>query len=216
MAITLATGAVLAIAKTYGSSVSMTALTNAAEAIATLAPGHGVVAGDYLEVTSGWGLIDKRIVRALSVSTNDVTFEDINTSNTTNYPAAGGTGSIRRITAWENLTQVKSISVSGGDQQFADITAIDDQVQRQIPTIRGAVAVTVDTYDDPSLAWYDEVSTASDSKTPYGFRIVFPNGSRLVANSYWSLQKTPAITVNEALMTQISLTYAAEPVRYAS
>ncbi len=62
MAVTLTTGTLVAIASTYGSSVNMTAISNASEAVATLAGGHSVVVGDYLEVTSGWDRLDKRIV----------------------------------------------------------------------------------------------------------------------------------------------------------
>ena len=83
MAITLATGTALSIASTYGASVNMTALTNAAEAVATLAVGHGCVVGDFLEVTSGWDLLNNRIVRVKTVATNDITFEGINTVSTT-------------------------------------------------------------------------------------------------------------------------------------
>jgi hypothetical protein len=78
---TLSTGAILSIAKTYGTSSNMTAITNAAEAVATLAAGHGVVVGDFLEVTSGWDLLNGRIVRAKTVATNDITFETINTTS---------------------------------------------------------------------------------------------------------------------------------------
>ena len=216
MAITLSTGVALAIAKTYGASVSMTVLSNATEAVATLAVGHGVVVGDYLEVTSGWGLLDKRIVRAKTVATNDVTFEGIDTSDTTKYPAGTGTGSIRRITAWSALSQVKGISASGGEQQFADVTAIDDQVARQMPTIRSAVSMNVDVFDDPTLTWYADVSKATDARAPFGLRMSFPNGSKLVANAYWSLQRVPTVNQNEAMTSQITLSYAAEPVRYAT
>lgn len=216
MAITLSTGVALAIAKTYGATVNMTVLSNATEAVATLAVGHGVVVGDYLEVTSGWGLLDKRIVRAKTVATNDVTFEGIDTSDTTKYPAGTGTGSIRRITAWTALSQVKGISASGGEQQFADVTAIDDQVARQMPTIRSAVSMNVDVFDDPTLTWYTDVSKATDARAPYGLRMSFPNGSKLVANAYWSLQRVPTVNQNEAMTSQITLSYAAEPVRYAT
>lgn len=216
MAITLSTGLTASVAKTYGTSVAMSAITNASEAVATLAAGHSVVVGDYLEVTSGWGRLDKRIVRVKTVVTNDVTFESINTSSTAKYPSGAGTGSIRRITAWTQLTQVRSLSATGGDQQFADTTAIDDVVARQIPTIRNAVTMTMDVYDDPTLGWYADVDTADASRTPFGLLMTFPNSSKLVANAYWSLQKVPTMAQNEALMTQISLSYAAEPVRYAS
>ena len=216
MSITLTTGVSIAIAKTYGTSVNITSITNATEAVATLSVGHGVIVGDYLEVSSGWGLLDKRIVRVKTVATNDVTFEKINTSNTSKYPAGTGIGSIRRITAWTSMSQLKNISTSGGEMQFADVTALDDVVARQIPTIRSAVNMTVDVFDDPTLAWYTDVETATDARIPYGMMMVFSNNSKLLANTYWSLQRVPNLNQNEAMTSQIALSYAAEPVRYAT
>lgn len=216
MAITLTTGTAIAIASTYGASVNMTAITNAAEAVATLAASHGVVVGDYLEVTSGWGRLDKRIVRAKTVAINDVTFEGINTSNTTTYPAGSGTGSIRRITAWTNMSQVQGSASSGGDLQYADITAIDDNVQKQAPTIRSAVNVNLTVFDDPALAWYTVVSAADEARTPVAVRMSFPNSSKLVANAYWSLQRTPSLQSNDSLKAQIGLSFCADPTRYAT
>lgn len=216
MAVTLTTGTVIAIASTYGASVTMSAITNASEAVATLAGGHGVVVGDYLEVTSGWDRLTNRIVRVKTVATNDITFESINTSSTTIYPAGTGTGSIRRITAWTNLSQVQSISSSGGDLQFADITSIADTVQKQTPTVRSAVTVSITYFDDETLSWVSAVNTANDARTPYGVRFAFPNGAKTVANAYWAKNTTPAVNANSALTNTIGLTYAAEPVRYST
>ena len=114
------------------------------------------------------------------------------------------------------LSQVKGVSASGGAQQFADITSITDTVKRQIPTIKDAVAMTIDVYDDPTLSWYADVSTADDARTPYALKMDFSNGSKLVANAYWSILDVPTMAQNEALMTQISLSYAAEPIRYST
>lgn len=216
MAITLATGTAVSIAKTYGAAVSVSALTNASSAVATLAAGHGVLVGDYLELTSGWDLADKRIVRVKTVATNDVTLENLDTADTTKYPPGAGIGSVRRITAWSQLSQLKDMSASGGEQQFADITSISDRTAKQVPTIRSAVSMTLTAYDDPTLGWYVDVTKASDASTPYGLMMVFPNGSKLVANAYWSIQKVPGVTKNEALTSQISLSYAADPIRYSN
>lgn len=216
MAITLATGTIVAIASTYGSAVNMTAITNASAAVATLAAAHGVVVGDFLEVTSGWDRLNGRIVRVSAVSTNDITFEGINTSSTSLYPAGTGTGTIRRITAWTNLSQITSgISVSGGEQQFADITTLTDRTQKQIPTVRGAVNVTLPLFDDPSLGWYSTVQTASETATATAMRMIFPNNSRLVANGYWSLQTVPTIE-DSTLRGSISISFVADPTRYAT
>lgn len=216
MAITLATGTQPAIASTYGASVAMSAITNAAEAVATLDGAHSVVVGDYLEVTSGWDRLNSRIVRAKAVATNDVTFEGINTVSTTTFPAGTGTGSIRRITAWTTITQVTAgISVSGGDQQFASVTTLTDTTEKQIPTVRSAVQVTLPVYDDPSLAWYSPVRTASETATATAVRMSFPNGSKLVANAYWSLQQVPTIE-DSTLRSKIDLSFTSDPTRYAT
>lgn len=216
MSKTLATRTAFYIAKTYAAAVNMTALTNAAEAVATLAAGHGVVAGDYLEITSGWGKLNRRIVRAKTVVTNDVTLEGFHSASTANYPAGAGTGSIRRITAWDRLSQVADISTSGGDQQYEDATDFDNDVEEKIPTIRSAISQSLQVYDDPSLPWYATVSAASDAVTPTGYRMDLPSGSKLVANAYWSLQREPNVAKNKVITSKIDLAFAAPSMRYAT
>ena len=58
------------------------------------------------------------------------------------------------------------------------------------------------------------MNAANDARSPYPVRFNFPNGAKTVANAYWAKNTTPAINANSALTNQISLTYAAEPVRY--
>lgn len=217
MAITLSTGVTLNVAKTYAASVSVTVASNASQCTMTTASAHTITPGDYVEVSSGWGLLDQRVVRAASGTTGStLILEEIDTSNTTKYPSGAGIGSVRKITEWSQITQIKALSASGGEMSFADVTSIADVVTRQIPTVRGAISMSVDIFDDPTLAWYADVLEADESRTPYGLMMAFPNGSKLVANAYWSLMRVPTMSQNEALMTQISLSYAAEPVRYAA
>lgn len=216
MAITLATGTQVAIASTYGTASNVTAATNAAECVITVGAGHGIVVGDFVEFTSGWDLATGRIFRVKTVVTNDVTLEGFNTTSTTNFPAGSGTGTVRRITAWTQITQVQNVGTGGGDQQYADITSISDRIQKQIPTTRRPLEITLTVFDDPALGWYAPVQVASDTSTPAAVRFIFPNNSRLVANAYWSLQKVPSINANAPLTSAISLSTLAEPTRYAS
>ena len=216
MSVTIATGTSCSIAKAYSASSNITTITNASQAVATLAAGHGCIVGEYVEVTSGWDLLNSRVVRVKTVATNDVTLENVDTSDTVKFPAGAGIGSIRRITAWSQLSQLKDMSASGGDQQFADVTSISDRTTKQVPTVRSAVTTTLTAFDDPTLAWYADVTKASDASTPYGLLMAFPNGSKLCGNAYWSIQKVPGMAKNEALTTQISMSYAADPVRYSS
>jgi hypothetical protein len=217
MAITLSTGASVSIAKTYGAAINTSTVTNAANAVVTTASAHSFAVGDYIEVSSGWGLLDKRVVRCMTGTTGStVVLEGIDTTDTAKYPAGTGIGSVRKIMTWTALSQIKGMSASGGSQNFADITSIADTVQRQVPTTRSAISMTIDAFDDPTLAWYADVNAADNARNPYGLLMAFPNSSKLCANAYWSLMRVPTMATNEALMTQISLSYASEPVRYST
>lgn len=216
MSITSSVGTAFYIASTYGSAKNMTAITNANPAVATLAAAHGVIVGDILEVTSGWDRLNARLVRVSAVATNDVTFESIDTSSTTNYPAGTGTGTVRTISAWTQITQITAdFSVSGGGQQYADVTTLSDRTQKRIPTVRDPIDITLPLFDDPSLSWFTTVNTASEASTVAGLRIVFANSSRLLANGYWSLRKTPTVADN-TLRSEIAISLASDPTRYST
>jgi len=216
VSITLTTGSTLAVAKVYGPSIAFSTITNASDAVITTASAHSVVPGEYVEVLSAWGRLNNRIARAKTGTTGStLVLENINTSDAVKYNGSGA-GSIRRISLWTQLSQVKSISASGGTQNFADVTDISDVVEKKVPTTRAAIDVTIDAYDDPSLAWYADVVIADESRTPYGFLLTPANGKPMVANAYWSLLRVPTMAQNEAMMTQMNLSYAAEPVRYYS
>ena len=217
MSVTLTTGSSLSIAKTYGPAIAFTTITNLQDPTITTSSAHSIAVGEYVEITSGWGRLNQRIARAKTGTTGStLVLENINTADTSKYPPGTGGGSVRRIQTWTALSQVKDISASGGSQNFADVTDIASVVQLQVPTTRAAVSVSITVFDDPSLAWYADVVTADEAKTPYGFLITPANSKPMVANAYWSLMRVPTMATNAALETKIDLTYAAEPVRYAT
>lgn len=217
MAFTLSTGLSVSIASAYDTAITITAASNAAPCQLTSSAAHGLSVGDYIEVSSGWDLLDGRVVRCTTGTTGTtIVLESVDTSNTGKYPATIGTGSARKITTWAQLSQLKSISSSGGTQNFADITTLSNQVERKMPTNVSAVDMTIEVFDDPSLAWYATVTGAFESAKPRAFLVQFKNGSKLCGNAYLGMNKVPSIATNAALTTSITMSHAAEAVRYAS
>lgn len=213
MAITLAVGTTVAIASTYGSTITVSAISNASSMVATFSASHGVVANDYVEFTSGWDRLNQRVLKAGSVATNDVTFA-VDTSSTSRYPAGSGTGTAREVTAWTNIGQIqKDIQVGGGDQQYADITTLSDVIDKQIPTRRRPITVSLPLFFDNSLSYVNVVRTAAETAAVTAVRFTYPNGTVLVANAYWSYQEVPTIQ-DETLRGQIDMTFAALPAVY--
>jgi hypothetical protein len=216
MAAYLPNGSTVFIASGYGSVKSMTAISNASEAVATLEASHGVVENDIIEITSGWGRLNNKIVRADSVSTNDVTLEDINTSSTTVYPAGSGTGSIREISGWTQVTQILSSSSTGGEQQFTEYQFLEADAAVRIPTTKSPSGITLNVADDPTLAGFILARTANDDRLQRAVKIVLASGAVLYYNCYISVGTIPTLTVNEVMSVPITLSLLAEPVRYSA
>lgn len=214
MAISLPNGALVAIASGYGASKTMSAITNANPGVATLEASHGITTGDFFEVTSGWSRLTDKIVKAGTVSTNDVPLAGIDTSLTSIYPSGGGVGTVREITGWTQLSQILNSSSSGGEQQFLEYQLLEADAQKRIPTYKSAAGLTFSIADDPTLAGYILASTANDDRLPRAVKITLPSGSVILYNAYISLNKTPSLTVNEIMACEVTLSLLAEPVRY--
>lgn len=216
MSVSLPNGALVAIASGYGPLKSMSAVSNANPAVATLEAAHGISTGEYMEVTSGWSRLTDKIVRAGTVATNDVPLLGIDTTLTSIYPAAGGIGSVREITGWTQMSQILSSSSSGGEQQFLEYQFLEADAQKRIPTFKSAAGLAFSVADDPTLPGYILASTANDDRLPRAVRITLPSGAVILYNAYISLNKTPSLTVNEIMAVEVTLSLLAEPVRYAS
>lgn len=214
MSIILAVGTSVKIASTYGASKSMTAVTNANPAVATLEAAHGVVVGDKIHVLSGWELLDNQYLRVSAVSTNDVTLEGFNTLDTDDFPPGGGVGSVREVTASIEVTQItREYSVTGGEQQFADGSTLKNQQDKRIPTNTSPIDVLLPIFHDPSLSWYGTVRNARGA--PTAGEVIYPGGGRALFTGYWSLGKV-ATTSDKTLRNAVAIAYAADPIEYAT
>jgi len=216
MAIELAQGTTIAIASAYGAAKNMTAISNASEAVATLEASHGVLEDDIVEITSGWDRLNGRLARVKTVSTNDVTLELVDTSNTSNYPAGAGTGTVRKVTTWTGLTQLATISADTPQIQFIDVTTLANQTRQRIPGLDEAPAMSIDVFYDPSLSWVATVLAASDANALAGVRMITPAGRKIYANAYWKMSRFPQINIGDAIKNALSLTFSSVPSSYAS
>lgn len=216
MSVSLPNGSLVHIASGYGTSKTMSAVTNADPGVATLESSHGISTGDFMEVTSGWSRLTDRIVRAGTVATNDVPLEGIKTTSTTIYPAGSGVGSVREITGWTQLSQILSSGSTGGEQQFLEYQFLESDAQKRIPTFKNAAGITLSIADDPSLAGYILAKEANDDRLARAVRITLPNGAKLLYNAYISLAPIPSLTVNEVMAVEVTLSLLSEPTRYAS
>jgi hypothetical protein len=215
MSVALPNGSLIAVGSAYGSAVTITALSNASEAVATAA-GHGFSNGDIVRITSGWSRLNGKVVRVANATTGTFGLEGINTSSTTVYPAGSGTGTAQEVTTFTQIAQILGTATNGGEQQFLEYQFLESDAQTRIPTFKNASGLTLTVGDDPTLGGYTAVSTANDDRLPRALRVSLANGSFIYYQGYVSLNKTPSLTVNELMAVEATFSFLNEPVRYAS
>lgn len=216
MAVSLPNGSTLFIGSAYGSSLTVSALSNANPAVAT-STAHGLSTGDYIVVVSGWSRLNNRLVRVASAPTADTfTLEGINTTDTDLYPAGSGVGSVREVTTFTQITQVLDPTSQGGEQQFLSYQFLEDDAQTEIPTTKTAGGFDFSVGDDPTLAGYIALAAANDDREARALRVNLANGSKLCYYAYMTLNETPTLTVNELMACQASARFLNKPTRYTT
>jgi hypothetical protein len=215
MAVSLPNGVTLALATTYAASVIVNSITNATNPLVTTSAVHGLAIGDIVEMTSGWSRLNNRLVRVLTVPlTTTFTIEGIDTTSTTLYPAGTGAGSLRKITAFTQISQILELTSSGGDMQFVTYSFLEQDFETQLPTQASPQQLSITIADDQTLAGYIAMKAAATTRALTGFRAQLPNGSVLYYNGYVNFDETPSLTKNQLMGCKGGFALQNRPVRY--
>ncbi|MBZ3666276.1 MULTISPECIES: phage tail protein [Pseudomonas] len=209
----LPNGSVLEIASVLAAAVAFTALTNAAPPVASAA-GHTIKNGDVLVVSSGWSLINDRAVRAASVAADKFSLAGLNTTNTDKYTDGAGLGSVIPVTNWAQISKVTAFTSSGGEQQYLTVGYLEDDDDRQFPTNRNPITLSITVEDQPAAAYVGLVEAYGDSKELTVVRLKLPNGDQILYPGYVSITTTPTMERNNLMTRTISIALSGRPVRY--
>lgn len=206
----------VAIATTYGAVKQVTALTNAAPAEAT-SVAHGLTAGKLVELKSGWQGLNERIYRVgAGGDVDDFVLEGTGTTNLNRFPAGSGKGSAREITEFTQITQILTFETTGGEQQFATYSFLEEDFERQLPTVTSAQSITIGIADDPTLPGYIALKEAGEARAQRAVKLTLPDGSLILFNGVVSFNETPTLTKGEVMTVQATLSLNGKPTRYVA
>lgn len=214
MALSLPNGATVELASTYATSIAMSAVSNAAEAVATLANATGLAVGDYLEITSSWGQLDGQVARIKTIATNNVTLEKVDTSDTKRFPAGGGAGSVRKISARTAMSQIDKWEMSGGETQTTTFQPLDTNQEVKLPAQKSAQEVSFAVGDDPSLPQHALLRAQDVSRTPIAVFVTLPSGSVMVFNARVGYTGVPKMNKNSVMVCEGNMYLVAALNRY--
>lgn len=159
MAFQLPNGSTLQIHKTLAAALAFTAISNAAEAVLTVAANNGanaIAKGDVVYIdTSTSNELQYRPAYVKAATATSITLLNFDTTDTTAYPA-GITGTVRKVIDWVDLPLTSTIANSGGDANTTTVQFIQDEKARNLFTTTNPEITTLTTAHD---AW--------DASRPY-------------------------------------------------
>lgn len=213
MAYSLPNGSTFDVAATYDSPVTITAISNAAPAVVS-ATAHGLTTGDYVILTSGWTKLNNRAYKVTVVDSDSFSLDGTDTTDTTRYPALGGIGSLRAVASWVQIPQITGVDFTGGEQNMYTFQFLEDDDERQFPTNKSAITVTLTVADDPDQAYVPIVEGYDEAKSLNVLKLNLINGDEILYPAVVTISATPSLTVNELMTRTISLALQARPTRY--
>lgn len=199
------TGATFYIASTFASSKTTTVATNAVEAVITSAT-HGYSNGDIVEITSGWGRLNRRAFRIKSVATDTFALEGADTTNTTFFPAGTGLGSVRKVTAFTQVTTVINPQSSGGEPKTVSYKYVESDVDYSIND--GFTATSYQLMldaDSIGSAGYTALRTLTDVQSDTILKILLRSGSVIYQPCTVALNE--AVKLQEGQINMVSANF---------
>lgn len=212
------TGTTIFVASVFASALTVSAASNAAECVLSMASTTGLANGDIVEVTSGWGRLNGRAFRVKSLVANtSITLEGCDTSSTTFFPAGSGAGSVRKVTTWQQITQVTGISSSGGDPITVDYKYLESDVRYKINDgFNGSdYTLTIDA-DAIGGAGYTALKSLTDVQTNTILRVITRSGQINLIPGTVALNE--AVQMNDGQINTVTAALSANNrlTRYAS
>ncbi len=199
------TGTLFSVATTFGSAITVTAVTNANPAVCT-ATAHGLTNGDIIEFTSGWGRANKRVFRVSGATTNTFNLEGFDTSSTSLFPAGTGIGTLREVTAWTQLTKVMNPATQGGDPKTVVYKFVESDVEYSINDGFTATSYTLEFDDDDTTAGYTAMRTLTDAQTNTVMKMLMRSGAVVYLPCTLALNDVPRL--QDGQINRISAQFA--------
>jgi hypothetical protein len=199
------TGTTFFIASAYGPAKNTTVVSNAVEAVVT-ATAHGYTNGDIVEVTSGWGRINRRNFRIKAVTTDTFVLEGQDTTNTTFFPTGGGLGSVRKVLTFTQITTVMNPQSSGGDPKTVNYKYVESDSEFSINDGFSATSYTMNLdADSIGTAGYTACKALTEVQTDTCLKMVTRSGSIILQPCTVALNE--AVKLQDGQINQVSVAF---------
>lgn len=209
------TGTLFSLATAFGNAQTVSAVSNAAEAVVTCSA-HGYSNGDIVEITSGWGKANKRVFRVKDATTGTFKLEGFNTTDTDVYPAGTGTGTVREVSTWQQLSKVMNPGTTGGEPKTTTYKFVESDVEYAINDGFTATSLTLEFDDDDTTDGYAAMRTLTDAQSNTVLKQLMRSGAVIYLPVTVALNEMPILQDGQINRVRAQFAGNNRPTRYSS
>lgn len=189
----------------------ITTITKGSPGVASITA-HGYANGDILLLTvNGMHQLNDKVVRVANVTTGTFELEGIDTTSFDEFTS----GTAQKVTLGTTMSTATTISATGGDFEFIDVTTIHDNTKKQIPGLPGAISYQMDHIWDASDPCLLAMKSASDIQAKRVFRFQFGAGGKiLLFAGYVGCSMLPGGQAQQLVNTSVVITMNGTPTYY--
>jgi Phage tail tube protein, TTP len=213
----LVNGAKFAISATLAAASPITAITNAANAVASAAALPAV--DSIVVLASGWPLLNGKVAKVTVSGGGSFTLGGVNTTSVADYPAGEGVPASYQIaSAFVSLSKIANVEKSGGEQNYVDRQYVEDATGTQVrfPTYRSAYGFEIRMDYDPSLPWFAALQAADAAKSTVVLRETLPGGDVILYTGLIAFDDVPTKSINEVMEVVATFSLTSRPIRYSA
>ena len=208
-----AEGSKVQFSNTLAAAKTITVATNANPCVMT-SVAHGYTTGDEILLTTGWEDATDSVYKVTVLTADTFSVAGLDTTNTSFFASGSGVGTAQKLSTWLDIPQVLSISSSGGDARFTEITPLAKRNSIKVPTGFNATSVTLTLGHDASQANYITMLGISRSLSKVAIKQVISGGAVTYGYGYMNVSETPKLNVNQANTVDAALTVLGRTISY--
>lgn len=213
MAYYFAEGSKIQFTQTIAAAKTITVATNANPCVMT-SVAHGYTTGDEILLTTGWEDATDSVYKITVLTADTFSVSGLDTTNTSFFAVGSGVGTAQKLSGWLDIPQVLTISASGGDARFTDISPLAKRNSIKVPTGFNATSVTLSLGHDAAQANYITMLGIARNLSKVAIKMVISGGAVTYGYGYMSVSETPKLNVNQANTVDAALTILGRTVSY--
>ncbi len=209
-------GAKFLFSSTFAAVKTITALSNAANAVAT-STAHAIAGASEILLQSTWEDATDAVYKTTAIDANSFGVSGLDTSDTTWFtPGAGVPATAQVISNWVEIPQVLTISTNGGDPRFTTISPLARRNAINVPTGFNPAGITLGLGHDASLAGFQAMLAVSRTLKKVAFKMTLAGGAVSYGFGYLNVSEIPSLNSGQANQVQAAISFLGRPISYSS